>query len=148
MILLTEEIGLYKNKLALVDGSFDPIHDGHIKYFEAASQLGVPVLCNVAPDSWTSSKHKVLLNQEQRGAVLDSIKYLDFVHLSSISTAEVIQLLEPRFYLKGNDWLTRGGVPEIEESLCRNLGIEILYLQTVTNSSSKLLQNWTADLES
>ena len=148
MILLTEELRLYTNKLALVDGSFDPIHDGHIKYFEAASQLGVPVLCNVAPDSWTSSKHKVLLNQEQRGVVLDSIRYLDFVHLSSVSTAEVIQLLEPRFYLKGNDWLTRGGVPEAEESLCRNLGIEILYLQTVTNSSSKLLQDWTADLES
>ena len=148
MMLLTDELGLYKNKLALVDGSFDPIHDGHIKYFAAASQLGVPVLCNVAPDSWTSSKHKVLLNQEQRGVVLDSIRYLDFVHLSCISTAEVIQLLEPRFYLKGNDWLTRGGVPEVEESLCRNLGIEILYLQTVTNSSSKLLQDWTADLES
>ena len=148
MILLTEELGLYKNKLALVDGSFDPIHDGHIKYFQAASQLGMPVLCNVAPDSWTSSKHKVLLNQEQRGVVLDSIKYLDFVHLSSISTAEVIKLLEPRIYIKGNDWLTRGGVPKIEESLCRNLGIEILYLETVTNSSSKLLQNWTADLES
>ena len=148
MILLTEELGLYKNKLALVDGSFDPIHDGHVKYFQAASQLGMPVLCNVAPDSWTSSKHKVLLNQEQRGVVLDSIKYLDFVHLSSISTAEVIKLLEPRIYVKGNDWLMRGGVPEVEESLCRNLGIEILYLQTVTNSSSKLLQNWTADLES
>ena len=148
MILSTNQLQLYANKLALVDGGFDPIHDGHIKYFHAASQLGVPVLCNVAPDSWTSSKHKVLLNQEQRGAVLDSIKYLDFVHLSSISTAEVIQLLEPRFYLKGNDWLTRGGVPEIEETLCRNLGIEILYLQTVTNSSSKLLQNWTVDLES
>ena len=148
MILLTEELGLYKNKLALVDGSFDPIHDGHIKYFQAASQLGMPVLCNVAPDSWTSSKHKVLLNQEQRGVVLDSIKYLDFVHLSSISTAEVIKLLEPRIYIKGNDWLTRGGIPEIEASPCRNLGIEILYLQTVTNSSSKLLQNWTADLES
>ena len=148
MILLTEELGLYKNKLALVDGSFDPIHDGHVKYFQAASQLGMPVLCNVAPDSWTSSKHKVLLNQEQRGVVLDSIKHLDFVHLSSISTAEVIKLLEPRTYIKGNDWLTRGGIPEIEESLCRNLGIEILYLQTVTNSSSKLLQNWTADLES
>ena len=148
MILLTEELGLYKNKLALVDGSFDPIHDGHVKYFQAASQLGMPVLCNVAPDSWTSSKHKVLLNQEQRGVVLDSIKYLDFVHLSSISTAEVIKLLEPRIYIKGNDWLTRGGIPEIEESLCRNLGIEILYLQTVTNSSSKLLQNWTVDFES
>ena len=148
MILSTNQLQLYANKLALVDGGFDPIHDGHIKYFQAASQLGMPVLCNVAPDSWTSSKHKVLLNQEQRGVVLDSIRYLDFVHLSCISTAEVIQLLEPRFYLKGNDWLTRGGVPEVEESLCRNLGIEILYLQTVTNSSSKLLQDWTADLES
>ena len=148
MILSTNQLQLYANKLALVDGGFDPIHDGHIKYFHAASQLGVPVLCNVAPDSWTSSKHKVLLNQEQRGVVLDSIKYLDFVHLSSISTAEVIQLLEPRIYIKGNDWLTRGGIPEIEESLCRNLGIEIRYLQTVTNSSSKLLQNWSVDLES
>ena len=148
MILSTKELRLYANKLALVDGSFDPIHDGHIKYFQGASQLGVPVLCNVAPDSWTSSKHKVLLNQKQRGVVLDSIKYLDFIHLSSISTAEVIQLLEPRYYLRGDDWLTRGGIPKIEESLCRNLGIEIRYLQTVTNSSSKLLQNWSVDLES
>ena len=148
MILSTNQLQLYVNKLALVDGGFDPIHDGHIKYFHAASQLGVPVLCNVAPDSWTSSKHKVLLNQEQRGVVLDSIKYLDFVHLSSISTAEVIQLLKPRYYLKGDDWLTRGGVPEVEESLCRNLGIEIWYLQTVTKSSSKLLHNWSVDLES
>ena len=148
MILSTNQLQLYANKLALVDGGFDPIHDGHIKYFQAASQLGMPVLCNVAPDTWTSSKHKVLLNQEQRGVVLDSIKYLDFVHLSSISTAEVIQLLKPRFYLKGDDWLTRGGVPEVEELLCRNLGIEIRYLQTVTNSSSKLLHNWSVDLES
>ena len=142
MILATEQLREYVGQLAMVDGSFDPIHDGHIGYFRAASQFGLPVICNVASDSWTVSKHPVLLSQAQRGVVLDSIRYLSFVHLSTMSTREVLQLLQPKMYIKGNDWIARGGVPEEEQQLCDELGIEVKYLETVTNSSSKLLADW------
>ena len=142
MILATEQLREYVGQLAMVDGSFDPIHDGHIGYFRAAGQFGLPVICNVASDSWTVSKHPVLLSQAQRGVVLDSIRYLSFVHLSTMSTREVLQLLQPKMYIKGNDWIARGGVPADERQLCDELGIEVKYLETVTNSSSKLLADW------
>ena len=144
MILSTEQLREYVGQLVMVDGSFDPIHDGHIGYFRAASQFGLPVLCNVASDSWTVSKHPVLLTQNQRGIVLDSIRYLSFVHLSQDSTRDVLRLLQPKMYVKGNDWIARGGVPTEEQQLCDELGIEVKYLETVTNSSSKLLADWAA----
>ena len=142
MILATEQLREYVGQLVMVDGSFDPIHDGHIGYFRAASQFGLPVLCNVASDSWTVSKHPVLLTQNQRGIVLDSIRFLSFVHLSQVSTRDVLRLLQPKMYVKGNDWIARGGVPTEEQQLCDELGIEVKYLETVTNSSSKLLADW------
>jgi glycerol-3-phosphate cytidylyltransferase-like family protein len=131
----------------MVDGSFDPIHDGHIGYFKAASELGVPLLCNVAPDSWTVTKHAVFLEQEQRGIVLDAIRYISFVHLANIATVEVLRLLQPKFYIKGNDWVARGGVPEAEATVCAEFGIEVVYLPTVTNSSSKILKAWANQTE-
>ena len=131
----------------MVDGSFDPIHDGHIGYFKAASELGVPLLCNVAPDSWTLTKHPIFLEQQQRGIVLDAIRYITYVHLSGLATVEVLRLLQPKFYIKGNDWVDRGGVPQNEADVCVELGIEVVYLSTVTNSSSKILDAFASQTE-
>jgi hypothetical protein len=55
--------------------------------------------------------------------------------------------LQPKFYIKGNDWVTRGGVPEVEAAVCMEFGIEVVYLPTVTNSSSKILNEWTNKFE-
>ena len=131
-------------QLAMVDGSFDPLHDGHIAYFRAAAAVGHPLLCNIASDKWTSSKHRVLLSQQQRGVVIDAIKYVSFVHLSATTTLNVLELLQPKVYIKGSDWVARGGVPSEEKEICQKLGIEIMYLDTVTNSSSRLLAEWSA----
>lgn len=143
MILKTDQLSNHAGKLVMVDGSFDPIHEGHIAYFAGAAEFGLPVLCNVTPDHRTESKHVVLLNQAQRGLVLDSIRHLSFVHLSSIPTRDILELLCPRMYIKGNDWFARGGVPEVERLVCESLGIEIVYLDTVLNSSSQILSDWS-----
>jgi len=127
-----------------VDGSFDPLHDGHIEYFRAAAAVGHPLFCNIASDKWTESKHRVLLSQQQRGVVIDAIKYISFVHLSATTTLTVLELLQPKVYIKGSDWVARGGIPSEEKEICQKLGIEIIYLDTVTNSSSRLLAEWSA----
>ena len=143
MIVTTAQLHEYVGQVAMVDGSFDPLHDGHIEYFRAAAAMGLPLLCNVATDEWTASKHRVLLSQQQRGIVLDAIKYVSFVHLSTTTTLDVLKLLRPKVYIKGADWLARGGIPSREKALCDERGIEVLYMETVTNSSSQLLADWS-----
>ena len=148
MIVTTDQLHKYVGQLAMVDGSFDPLHDGHIEYFRAAAAVGHPLLCNIASDKWTSSKHRVLLSQQQRGVVIDAVKYVSFVHLSATTTLHVLELLQPKVYIKGSDWVARGGVPSDEKEICQKLGIEIMYLDTVTNSSSRLLAEWSASATS
>ena len=142
MILQTSELASHRREVAMVDGGFDPIHAGHISYFRAASELGAPVLCNVSGDQYVSRKHPPLLPEDERVQVIDAIRYIDFVHLSNTSTEAVLRELQPRLYVKGSDWRDR--LPEGEMDACREHGIEVVYLDTVTNSSSALLKSWQA----
>jgi len=129
----------------MVDGGFDPLHDGHIDYFEAAKGLGSPVLCNVSSDEYVATKHPPLLPDERRVRVIDAIRYVDYVHLSHTSTAEVLEKLAPRAYVKGADW--EGRLPPEEVRLCEALGVEIVFLDTVRDSSTRLLDAYAARID-
>jgi hypothetical protein len=50
-------------------------------------------------------------------------------------------------YAKGNDWLKRGGVPSVERELCQSLGVEIVYLDSVLNSSTSLITRFDSGAE-
>jgi len=128
-------------QVVMVDGSFDPLHEGHVAYFEAAAKMGKPVLCNITSDEWTSRKHLVLLAQASRAKVIDAIRFVTYVHSAVGSTRDVLEQLRPYAYVKGTDWLTKGGVPTEESSLCEQLGIKVHYLDTVLNSSTRLIEN-------
>jgi len=132
-------------QVTMVDGSFDPLHDGHIAYFRAAADLGHPLLCNVATDDWTLSKHRVLLPRERRVHVIDALRDIAYIHAGEQSTAEVLRQLNPAVYAKGSDWRDRGGVPRLEAEVCRQLDIELRYLDTVLNSSTELLRRYGAN---
>ena len=140
MIVSTADLPGLSGTVAMVDGGFDPLHAGHVDYFEAAAELGLPVLCNVSSDAYIASKHPPLLPGEQRARIIDSIRYVSYVHLSDIATVEVLERLRPRMYVKGDDW--KGRLPEAETEACERLGIEVRYLDTVRDSSSKLLASF------
>jgi bifunctional ADP-heptose synthase (sugar kinase/adenylyltransferase) len=131
----------------MVDGSFDPLHDGHIRYFAFAASLGLPVFCNIASDDWTSAKHAILLEQEKRAVVIDAVRFIDYVYCADTSTADVLRLVRPRKYVKGADWRDRGGVPEVETAICDEFGIEIVYANTEMNSSSRILKRFSGHHE-
>lgn len=126
----------------MVDGGFDPLHEGHLAYFEAAARLGLPVLCVAAPDEYIEKKHPPLLGADARAAVLDSLRAISYVYLRKAgeSTADVLMVLRPRYYVKGNGW---GGVlPERETAICKEQGIEIVFTDTKINSSSGVLDEY------
>ena len=124
----------------MVDGGFDPLHDGHVAYFAAAASLGAPLLCSVSSDRWVERKHAPLLSHEARTRVIDAIRHIDYTYPAQEQTAEVLEALVPRYYVKGDDW--RGRLPEAETEVCERLGVEIVFLDTVRDSSSRLLAKY------
>jgi D-beta-D-heptose 7-phosphate kinase/D-beta-D-heptose 1-phosphate adenosyltransferase len=140
MIVAWSDLPQLAGKVVMVDGSFDPLHEGHIAYFDAAAQLGRPVLCNITSDERTSLKHPVLLPQESRARVIDAVRFVSYVHSARGSTRDVLEQLRPHIYVKGNDWLARGGVPSEEVEVCARLSIEVKYVDTVLNSSTWLIE--------
>ena len=145
MILSFEQLANYRHQVAMVDGAFDPLHHGHIAYFKAARDLGLPVLCNLASDRYVRTKHQPLLTETQRATVIDAVRYIDYVHIYEIDTETVLRQLRPRYYVKGSDWRDRGLPPE-QDVICREHGIGIVYLDTVLDSSSRLLQQFVQQL--
>jgi glycerol-3-phosphate cytidylyltransferase-like family protein/SAM-dependent methyltransferase len=143
MIVATSELHRHRGEVAMVDGGFDPLHAGHVEYFAEAARLGVPVLCNLSSDEWVSRKHPVLLHQEQRAQLIDAMRYIAYTHVSSGTTADVLRELRPRYYVKGSDWRDR--LPEEEVAVCEEYGTEIVYLDTVRDSSTAIMNRYVTE---
>jgi bifunctional ADP-heptose synthase (sugar kinase/adenylyltransferase) len=71
---------------------------------------------------------------------VDAIRFIDYVHLASGATASVLRALAPAVYAKGADW--QGRLPDEETASCAELGIEVVYLDTVRDSSTALLERY------
>jgi cytidyltransferase-like protein len=140
VILSTDELEAHQREVAMVDGGFDPIHGGHVAYLREAARLDAPLLCNVSSDEYVASKHPAFLPQDERATIIDAFRWVAYTHISSIPTVEVLRRLIPRYYVKGEDWQAR--LPPDEARTCADLGIEIVYLDTVSNSSSAVLDDY------
>jgi cytidyltransferase-like protein len=140
MIVATEELASLRGVVAMVDGGFDPLHAGHVAYLREAAALSAPVLCNLAPDTWVAAKHPPLLAQRERAEVVDAIRYVDYTHLASGSTEDVLRELRPRYYVKGADWRDR--LPAEQLEICAAHGVDVVYLDTVVNSSTAILERY------
>jgi cytidyltransferase-like protein len=147
MILTFDELPAYRGAVAMVDGAFDPLHRGHIEYFRIASQqLDVPLLCNVASDDYVRTKHPPLLPEDQRAAVVDAIRYISYTHVNQFDTETILKQLRPKYYVKGRDW--EGRLPPEQVRICADHGIGVVYLDTVLDSSSRLLEQFLTGKQS
>ena len=145
MILTFEQLKDYRKKVAMVDGAFDPLHRGHIEYFRAAAeQLDVPLLCNVASDRYVESKHPPLLPEQQRAAIVDAIRFISYTHINQFDTETILRELQPKYYVKGKDW--EGRLPQEQVKICREQAIEVVYLDTVFDSSTRILNDMIKQL--
>lgn len=138
MLVTFEGLRRYRGRVSLVDGAFDPIHAGHIAYFRAAAASHRPLLCNVASDRYVRLKHLPLLPEDQRIAVIDALRDIQFTHLNEYGTEAVLEQAQPVAYFKGKDW--DGRLPARQVEICHRLGIPIVFLDTMLESSTRLLQ--------
>lgn len=141
MIVGFHQLRNYRQSVAMVDGAFDPLHRGHIEYFRAAAAaVDVPLLCNVASDEYVSTKHPPLLPEDQRAAIVDAIRYITYTHVNRFDTETILRELRPKYYVKGKDW--EGRLPAEQVRICADHGIGVVYLDTVRDSSSRILEQF------
>ena len=133
----------------LLDGCFGPLHAGHVAYLQSARRLfpQYRVVVAVAPDDTIREKGRApLLTAESRAAVVGAIAGVDDVFVHHMSIDQVIALLRPQIYVKGKDW--EGKLPEAITAACALFSVPVVYLDTVTDSSSDRLRRWAlADAE-
>ena len=73
---IEEEVMFFK-KISLVTGGFDPIHSGHIRYFERAKDLSEYLVVGLNTNEWlTKKKGQYFLPWVERA---DIIRHLDMV---------------------------------------------------------------------
>jgi|688.fasta_scaffold92018_4 cytidyltransferase-like protein len=135
----------HPSPIGIVSGYFDPIHKGHIEYLRLAKEYLGPngklfVIVNNSGQAQLK-KGKVVIPDDDRLAVIRSIKYVDRAFLSVDSdrtVSKTVQIVAECFpithFLNGGDVVSNCA----EEGLCKSLGIECVYGfgEKITSSSS------------
>lgn len=144
MILSADDLRWYREKdCILLDGAFDPLHAGHIAYFTAAVKAFPSRLMIVAvasDDDIRAKGREPLLDQQTRCQLVAGMKGIDLVVPKSGPTEHLICQLKPGAYVKGKDW--EGRLPQAQLMACALHDAQIVYLDTVCDSSTDRLRRW------
>jgi len=136
--------------IIIVSGGFDPIHSGHIEYFEAAKKHGDKLVVALNSDQWLENKKgKFFMPFNERKAIIESIGCIDeVIDFEDDEIGSCIQALEKAkrlfpadqlFFANGGD-RNDGNIPEMTVD-----GIKFLFSvggDDKKNSSSWILKNW------
>jgi cytidyltransferase-like protein len=130
-------------KHILLDGCFDPLHAGHVRYLRAARKAFSDwrLVVAVASDADIREKgREPLFGQMSRCAVVDGIQGVDYVLAKDRPLHEVISALKPAALVKGQDW--EGKLDPEVMTACALNDVHIVYLGETLDSSSDRLRRW------
>lgn len=114
-------------KIVCVSGYFNPLHFGHIEYFEKSKQLGDKLIVIVNNDKQAIiKKGSSFMPEDERLKIIRSLRIVDFAVLSIDNDRTVCKTLEsirPHIFTNGGDQ-TNDIIPEKE--ICDKLNIELV----------------------
>lgn len=94
------------NRIVLCHGTFDGLHIGHVKYFQAAREFGDILVVTLTPDRFVNKGlGRPIFNEQLRAEAIDAVRYVDFVAITEeVTGIGTIRLLKPNYYVKGQDY--------------------------------------------
>jgi cytidyltransferase-like protein len=140
-------------KIVLVTGGFDPLHSGHIEYFEAAKKLGDILVVGLNSDEWLERKKgKPFMDEYERCRIVEALKVVDKVVCypdadgTSKNTITGVRKMYPNatiIFANGGD-RTATNIPEMDVN---DSNIEFIFGVggNKSNSSSWLLKKWKSN---
>ena len=134
--------------IVFTNGCFDLLHVGHVKYLQAARQLGDLLVLGLNSDASIrrlKGPARPLIGQEERAHILAALNCIDYVIVFDEDTPlEVISALRPDILVKGGDYTPEGVVGrELVESYggCVEL-INFVDGKSTTNIINKILESY------
>ncbi len=117
---LAEECRMWRDQgltVVLVNGAFDVLHVGHLRYLEAAAAHGDRLVAAINSDlsvRLSKSELRPIIPEAERVEILSHLWMVDRICLfDSPSVAPVLEMLKPQIHAKGTDY-TIDTVPERE----------------------------------
>jgi len=109
--------------IVLANGCFDILHVGHIRYLEAAKELGDVLVVGINSDVGTrelKGAGRPFVTELERAEVIAALRCVDLVTIFVEPTVEeLIHAIRPDIHAKGTDY-TEDSVPERE--IIRSIG--------------------------
>jgi cytidyltransferase-like protein len=140
-------------KIVLVTGGFDPLHSGHISYFNSAKQLGDVLVVGVNSDAWlTRKKGRPFMPWNERSKIIQALKMVDYVvefNDNDGSAKNALKLVRQTFpndeiiFANGGD-RTDKNIPEMDID---DTNVKFVFGVggfDKANSSSWILEEWKA----
>lgn len=139
-------------KIVLVTGGFDPIHSGHIAYFESAKKLGDKLIVGLNSDAWLARKKgRAFMPIQERDGIIRNLKMVDMTVMiaddpdNSCSTfiQETLNLFpnDEIIFANGGD-RTQENIPEMKITNPRLSFVFGVGGENKANSSSWILEDW------
>ena len=139
-------------KVVLVTGGFDPLHSGHIAYFNAARKLGDKLVVGVNSDAWlTRKKGRPFMSGSERTSIIQHLTMVDHCVLfddddnSSKEAIKNVKMMYPDAHIifaNGGD-RTSTNIPEMDIDV-ENISFEFgVGGGDKKNSSSWILKEWS-----
>ena len=134
-------------KIIHCHGCFDLMHPGHIKYFQAAKEMGDILVVTVTPDEYVDKgPDRPVFNQDLRIDSIAALECVNYVAVNKWPTAEeTLRLLKPDIYVKGQEFEKledKTGKIQKEYKVLEEIGAEMKFTHEIVFSSTELLEKY------
>tara|TARA_B100001971_G_scaffold56077_1_gene51146 strand:+ start:4368 stop:4880 length:513 start_codon:yes stop_codon:yes gene_type:complete len=141
------ELKFKGKKIVHCHGCFDLMHPGHIKYFQAAKDMGDVLVVTVTPDVFVDKgPDRPVFNQGLRADSIAALECVDYVAINKWPTAEeTLRLLRPDIYVKGQEFEKledKTGKIQKEYKVLEEIGAEMKFTHEIVFSSTELLEKY------
>ena len=142
---VAQEIKQMKKTLVFTNGCFDILHAGHVRYLQAAKELGDCLVVGLNSDESVRSLKGIqrpINKEEDRAEILSALSAVDYVVVFSETTAEqLVREIKPDVYVKGGDYNVKS-LPGAE-IVAKYGGKTVLIPEVPGRSSSNIIKKIT-----
>lgn len=130
--------------IVFTNGCFDILHCGHVRYLQAAKNLGRSLVVGLNSDDSVQAikpqqpglPPRPIVPENQRAEVLAAIKPVDAVVIfSEITAIKLINILKPDIYVKGGDYQVET-LPEAPAVIAGGGKISLIEIEVPSSTSA------------